>query len=106
MSKTRRQRIEEMLATEPGDTFLRYALAMEFASEGQLEEAVDRLRALIRDVPHYVPAYFQAAQCTLRNGDSDSAAELLRGGIITARAQSDMHAVDEMSALLAEIGNS
>ena len=92
-----------MLLAEPNDTFLRYGLAMEFAREDRIDEAVERLRALIRDVPQYVPAYFQAAQILLRDGDRDSAAELLRGGILAAQAQSDMHAAEEMAALLAQL---
>src|SRR5262245_61484088 len=101
--KTRRQMIEEMLLAEPNDLFLRYGLALEFAREGEPQEAVARLRALITDRPEYVPAYFQAAQLLLKSGDTASAAELLRLGIAAAQAQSNMHAAEEMSALLAQI---
>ena len=55
-----------MLVAEPNDTFLRYGLALEFAREGQPDEAVSRLRALVADRPDYVPAYFQAAQLLLQ----------------------------------------
>jgi predicted Zn-dependent protease len=101
--KTRRQMLEEMLVAEPNDTFLRYGLALEFAREGDAQEATTRLRALIADQPDYVPAYFQAAQLLLKSNDASSAAELLRAGIATANDQSNMHAAEEMSALLAQI---
>ncbi len=39
-AKNRRQQLQEMLAGEPNDSFLRYGLAMEFVSEGNDEEAV------------------------------------------------------------------
>jgi thioredoxin-like negative regulator of GroEL len=102
-TKSRRQMLEEMLAEEPGDPFLRYGLALEFAREGARVEAVARLRSLIADKPEYVPAYFQAAQLLLEAQDMPAAAELLRDGIATARAQSNHHAAEEMSALLAGI---
>jgi predicted Zn-dependent protease len=95
--------LEEMLADEPKDTFLRYGLALEYAREGQAQEAVGRLRSLIADQPNYVPAYFQAAQILLRDGENQPAAELLRSGIATAQAQGNGHAAEEMAALLAQI---
>jgi predicted Zn-dependent protease len=101
--KTRRQQIEEMLATDPHDEFLRYGLALELAREGSTSDAVNHLRALIADRPSYVPAYFQAAQLLLRLSDSPGAAELLRQGISVAQAQSNSHAASEMSALLAQL---
>ncbi len=101
--KSRREMIEQMLVAEPNDVFLRYSLGMEFAREERAAEAVIQLRALIADVPNYVPAYFQAAQILLKDGDTPAAAELLRAGIVAAQAQSDLHAAEEMSALLAQI---
>jgi len=95
--------LQEMLAADPKDTFLRYGLAMELAREGEPEQAVARLRELIVDQPQYVPAYFQAAQILLRESDSAESAEVLRSGIAAARAASDLHAAEEMSALLQQI---
>ena len=36
----RLQQILDMLREDPGDAFLRYALALEKAKEGQLQEAI------------------------------------------------------------------
>ncbi len=101
--KSRRAQLEQMLAAEPGDPFLRYAVALELAREGNAQEAVTALSALITDRPEYVPAYFQAGQILTAEGDTARAAELLRSGIAAARAQSDSHAAEEMSLLLAQI---
>ncbi len=101
--KTRREMLEEMLMASPQDTFLRYGIAMELAREGRAADSVASLRSLIADQPNYVPAYFQAAQLLIRQGEVASAAELLRGGIEAARKNSDRHAAEEMSALLAQI---
>src|SRR5262245_18243148 len=103
MQKTRRQMLEEMLALEPNDAFLRYGLGMEFATESQVHKAVERLRALLSDQPEYVPAYFQAAQLLIGQEQSAPAAELLRAGIAKAQAQSNVHAAEEMSGLLSQL---
>jgi hypothetical protein len=43
--------LEAMLAAEPGDAFLRYALAMEHASAGDEATCADQLLALIAPRP-------------------------------------------------------
>ena len=45
--KTRRETLEQMLAADPKDTFLRYGLAMELAREGKPDEAVTALCQLL-----------------------------------------------------------
>ena len=67
-AKTRRQMIEEQLAEDPNDPFLRYGLAMEHLGAGDAEAAVRCLRDLIALNPGYVPAYQQCAQALVRLG--------------------------------------
>ena len=66
MAKTRRQQLQEMLAEEPNDPFLRYGLAMEFISEGNDQEAVRCFDDLFTIAPEYVPGYLQAGQAFVR----------------------------------------
>ena len=101
--KSRREQLQEMLADQPDDAFLRYALGMEYVSEGNDEEAVTCFRALCQATPYYVPAYQQAAQALLRLGDAPEAATLLTQGAEVARRQGDLHAAEEMQGLLASI---
>ncbi len=95
--------LEEMLAIDPADPFLRFGLAMELAKEGNTDEAVKVLGRLIADQPGYIPAYFQAARIEIERGAPSEAADQLRRGIAAARAQSNTHAAEEMSALLAQL---
>ncbi len=97
---SRREKIEALLAEEPGDTFLRYSLALELDKEGQHEASLRTFEGLISDDPPYVPAYFMAAQQQARLGALDLAKELLRNGIEEARSQGDLHAAGEMSEFL------
>ncbi len=102
--KSRKQQIEEMLALDPTDPFLRYGLAMECVSEGETEEAARRFGELLAAAPDYVPAYFQAAQALIRLGRREEAADMLRRGITVAREQGNHHAGDEMQGLLSGLG--
>ena len=95
-----------MLADEPGDTFLRYSLAMELDKEGDHDASLARFAELTRDDPPYVPAYFMAGQQLVRIGRVDEARTILRDGITAARGQGDQHAAGEMTEFLASLGTS
>ncbi len=103
MAKTpRMERIEAMLADDPGDAFLRYGLAMEHVSAGDDAAAaavLGELIALKADDP-YVPAYLQAGQALARLDRVAEACDVLRRGVAVAHRAGDGHAAGEMQGLL------
>lgn len=101
---SRREKIEAMLADEPGDQFLRYGLAVELEKEGDHDASLALLAELGRDDAPYVPAFFLAGQQFARLGRIDEARTALREGIEHARAAGDAHAAGEMSEFLASLG--
>jgi tetratricopeptide (TPR) repeat protein len=98
--KSRRERIEEMLAEDPGDAFLRYSLGMEHASAGQPEEAMRCFEELLRRSPDYVPGYMQAGKVLQQLDRLDEARSMWQTGVSVARRQNDAHAADEMESFL------
>jgi len=101
----RRRMLEASLAEDPGDTFLRYGVALQCLREGDTEEGRERLLSLIADHPDdQVAAYQQLGQSYVESGESERAAEVLRRGIAKAQARGDAHAASEMQGLLAMIG--
>ncbi|REK13052.1 MAG: hypothetical protein DWQ37_10540 [Planctomycetota bacterium] len=101
---SRLEKIEALLADEPGDTFLRYSLAMELDKAGQHERSLAEFAALTSGEEPYVPAFFMAAQQLARLDRIDEARTALRDGIERARAVGDAHAAAEMSEFLASLG--
>ncbi len=102
---TRREKIEAMLLDEPGDTFLRYSLAMELDKEGANDSSLEKLAELTRDQPPYVPAFFMAGQQLVRLNRVSEARSILCDGIEAARQQNDAHAASEMSEFLSSLGD-
>jgi hypothetical protein len=102
---SRREKIEAMLAEEPGDVFLRYSLAMELDKEGDHAASLAKFSELTRDQRPYVPAFFMAGQQLARLGRMSEARDFLRNGIDAARAQGDSHAAGEMSEFLTSLGH-
>ena len=97
----RRQRLEESLAEDPGDTFLRYGLAMQCLREGDTDEGRSRLRALIADHPDdQIVAYQQLGQSYAETGETAAAMTTLQTGIAKAQARGDWHAASEMEQLI------
>jgi predicted Zn-dependent protease len=100
--KTRRRlMLEQSLAEDPTDTFLRYGLAVQCLREGAVEEGRARLLALIADHPSdQVAVYQQLGQSYAESGEVETASKILRAGIIRARDAADEHAAAEMEHLL------
>jgi Tfp pilus assembly protein PilF len=100
--KSRREQLEELLAQgHEDDGFLRYGLAMEYKSAGDLGKAVECFRTLLRAHPDYVPGYMQLGQLLNHIGDEDEARTVYRKGIAAAQKKGDTHAAGEMSGFLA-----
>jgi len=102
--RSRREKIEAMLAEEPGDTFLRYSLAMELQKEGELERSLACFEELMRSVPPHVPSFFMAGKLLVQMRAVTRARAVLREGIEQARQQGDHHAAGEMSEFVMALG--
>ncbi len=101
---SRKQQLLDMIAAEPTDPFLRYALALEHRKEGARDESLMLLRQLQEEMPPYIPAFLMAAQQLADDQRIHDARETLRRGIEEARHQSDLHAAGEMAELLSRLG--
>ncbi|GBD37435.1 Beta-barrel assembly-enhancing protease [bacterium HR36] len=97
---TRRQKLEQMLAQEPDDPFLQYALAIECAAQGDTPTALDWFEKLTREHPDYIPAYYQYGKLLLQLGHQREAEQVLQRGIREAHRAGELHAAEEMEALL------
>src|SRR5262249_17985575 len=100
----RRLVLEQSLAEDPTDTFLRYGLALQCLRDGERDEGRERLRLLIADHPEEVAAYQQLGHSYLQTGETAEAQAVLNIGITKARSKGDFHAAEEMQGLLAHGG--
>jgi thioredoxin-like negative regulator of GroEL len=96
--------LEQSLAEDPADPFLRYGLAVQCLRDGDVDEGRKRLLALIEDHPaDQVAAYQQLGQSYAETGESEAAARVLRAGIGRAQAAGDWHAAAEMEQVIASL---
>lgn len=98
--KSRREILEQFVATRPTDAFARYGLALECVKIGDDQAAETHFAHLIEDHPEYVAAYFQYGQFLAKLGRDAQARKVLSDGIVVAQRAGDIHARDEMQAAL------
>lgn len=104
MSSTRLEALKNMVAQQPGDSFLRYGLAMEYKNAGDLEAALAEFRALMGVNPDYSAAYFHGGQTLERLGRLDEARALYHEGIEVTTRKGDLHTRNEIQAALDILG--
>ncbi len=92
--------IRKMLAAEPNDLLLNYALAMELLSSGVQEEALAQFDKVIAIDPAYGAAYLQKAKALIGLDRHDDACGVLQAGMRIAAERGDFHAKDKMEELL------
>lgn len=105
---SRRDRLVSMLADEPNDPFLRYGLALDYASAGEEATAAEHLRelALLNPDDPYIPAFLQLGQFLAKLGEETEAIDWLKKGISAAKLNGSgeaLHAAGEMQGLLATL---
>ena len=102
-NKTRRQKLEELLAQNPNDAFTRYGIALDSYRQGDLAAADFHFKALLVNNPSYVPAYQMYAQVLAQSERVEEAKSVLSKGIESAIQQGNEHARSEMESHLADL---
>lgn len=96
----RRATLEKMLAEEPHDVFLHYALANELVKAGEYTAAWERFAFLHGEFPDYVPAWFRHAQALAEADHVDEARTVGQQGLTVAERVGDLHAAGEIRGFL------
>jgi Tfp pilus assembly protein PilF len=103
MEKQRIDTLKEMLAAEPGDSFTRYALGLEYLSGEKYENARDTFEELRTLDPNYQATYYQLGKVYEHLGEESQARKIYEKGIYVAASQSDMHTKSELEQALNEL---
>ena len=95
----RLQQLRAMLVDEPGDAFLRYAIALEVKRAGHFAEAIADLEALLKDQPDHIASYYQLAVMLADLGRVQEAIEACEAGALHCVVSGDRKARAELLAL-------
>lgn len=103
MENDRLAQLASMLAEDPGDRFLRYAIALEHKRRGDMERARTMLEELLTDDPKYIAGYYQLALILAEQGRTSDAMAACEAGALQCLVVGDMKARTELRALLAAL---
>src|SRR5579862_9447852 len=95
---SRLDKLKGMLEKSPGDTFLLYAMAMEYRKSGDAKLALEFFDRVIQHDWGYCYAYHQKGLVLESAGDLEGAKQAYRAGIDAASRKGDRHAGEEISA--------
>ncbi len=99
----RMQQLESLLAEDPKNSFIRFAIAKEFESLEKVDKALAAYESLRIDDPNYVGLYYHYAKLLEKKSEFDPAIEIYKTGMAIAKQLGDKHAYGEMESALWEI---
>ncbi|MEZ4738535.1 MAG: hypothetical protein R2818_04050 [Flavobacteriales bacterium] len=100
MSDERLRQLREMLVEEPGDLFLRYAIALELKRQGVMEQAIKDLQGILNDEPKHIPSYYQLALMLADLGRTEDAVRTCNAGAMQCLVTEDRKARAELLELM------
>ncbi len=102
-SEQRIEKLKEIMATDPADSFSRYALALEYSGLNEPLTAIELLEELIQKDVNYISAYHQLGQAYGKLNRTQEAKQAYRKGIDLAHEQKDDKAEKEMREELEDL---
>lgn len=97
------QQLERLLALDPADAFVLYAIAQEHAKQGRHEGAVAFYDRCLAANALYCYAYFHKARSLEASGSIAAARATLEAGLTASKEAGDAKAISEISGYLATL---
>ena len=95
MHNNRIAQLLSFLEKEPNDSFLIYALAMEY-SDTELAKSLALYNQLLEEHSGYLPTYYQAAKLYEELEENEKASEIYQRGIELSKEAQDLHTLKEL----------
>lgn len=100
---TRLLQLLEMLESSPDEPFLLFAIAKEYESAGDEQQALAFYLRLMATDPNYVGLYYHLGKLYESLDDPEKAAETYRAGIERCNMTGDQHALSELQGALLNV---
>lgn len=105
MKNNRLEQLREFLAAQPGDPFLKYAMATEYLKLGDQDHALSWFERLLAEHPDYLGTYYHIGKLYEALGRMQDAADSYTKGVRLAREQGNQHTLSELRAALMAISD-
>jgi predicted Zn-dependent protease len=102
-SEQRIEKLKELIAKDPTDSFSQYALALEYSGLNEPLTAIELLEELIKRDENYIPAYHHLGQAYGKLNRTQEAKTIYRKGVDLAHQANDEKAEKEMREELEDL---
>ncbi|MEM1320405.1 MAG: tetratricopeptide repeat protein [Bacteroidota bacterium] len=103
MASERLEKLLGFLKADPKSSFVRFAVAKEYESLGDEQQALDYYLNLTKDIPEYTGTYYHLGKLQERLGQYDQAIATYKQGMVICKEQGDKHAYSELAGAKLEI---
>jgi Tfp pilus assembly protein PilF len=100
MSQKRIDLISEMLNKNPEDSYLRYAIAIEYLNIGDRNRAIKELTIITKNDKSYMASYYQLGTLLEQKGAKKKAIDVYKSGYEVAKKKNDIKTMGELSEAL------
>ena len=97
---TKRDQLIEMLQNEPHDSFLNYALALDYAKVNNVKKAIEIIEELLLRDENYLAAYYQLGKLYGQMNQPAKAIVIFEKGIGIAKKQNNRKTLGELNEAL------
>jgi Tfp pilus assembly protein PilF len=92
------KRLKELLSSNPNDSFVQHALALEYIKIGDDAIARELFETLLQRDENYVGSYYHLAKLLERAGDKEGAIAVYEKGLSKAKERGEQHAYNELQS--------
>lgn len=92
--------IETMLETNPKDSFLHYAAALEHQKNGDAGASIKIIQKIIKNDPEYLASYYTLGKMLEDKGKMEEAVDVYKAGKSVAKKQNDSKTLGELAEAL------
>jgi tetratricopeptide (TPR) repeat protein len=100
---SRIEQLRSFIADDPKDIFSKYALALEYAANEMIEEAIVELSNLKQMESDYLPLYYQLGKLYEKSGNMLLAVDAYQAGIPIAQTQKNIRTLSELKSALEQL---
>jgi len=103
MQVQRLEKLLQFLAENEADTFILYALAIEYIGLNQNDVAEKYLRQCLQMDSSYIPAYYQLGLLLQGQNKEEESVSILQQGLQLLNGSKDQKTINEFRSLIEEI---
>jgi Tfp pilus assembly protein PilF len=90
------ERLKDFLSSNPTDSFVQHALALEYIKLGDDKTACHLFESLLQRDENYIGSYYHLAKLLERTGDRERAIAVYEKGLSKAKERGEQHAYNEL----------